>query len=127
MQYNSEHIEYDNNVTQEWLHMPDMELLETAPPPTTQIIVHEATQQMIPLDNSTEITLSEGVQSTPSEGAETTPPEGAHHVVPQNNLNHHTASEGGSCIRKPTERVTFADATTPEITIDKSCGGRDSK
>ena len=67
---------------------------------------------MVPHESNTQVTPSEGVQIITSEEVQ--------HMVPQNNINIHTASEGAFCLKKLTKRVTFADATTPEITFDKA-------
>ena len=48
-------------------------------------------------------------------------------MVPKNNIILDTVPEGATCLRKQMKRVTFIDATTPEITVDKRCEGRDSK
>ena len=48
-------------------------------------------------------------------------------MVPHNNIDLDTAPEGASCLKKSMKRVTFADDTTPTLTVDISGGARDSR
>ena len=59
---NSERIDYNGNISQEWLHMPDMAMLQTPQSLANQIIIPKGFQQMIPLGTATQITPSERVQ-----------------------------------------------------------------
>ena len=113
VEHNSEHTDYEQGtVSQEWLHMPDMGLLQGTQTPDNQLTVPEGAQQTVPLDDSNQITASEGAQQ----------------IIPADNATHITAPERANQIKCSEGDILHnnTDKSNCDITLNKSCGGRNN-
>ena len=92
--------------------MPDMGLLQGTQTPDNQLTVPEGDQQMVPLDNSNQITASEGAQQ----------------IIPADNATHITTPERANQIKCSEGDILHnnTDKSNCDITVNKSCGGRNS-